>query len=223
MSKPANTFSLSGSTVVRPSVVSGLNVPDSNPSFLRPCYYLERPDGSRTALVEVDQLPELVRIRGLPPKLSVTDTAGMTSVGIKEGGHRKYTVEIADGSANLHNGHTDLEKASATITTPPSSKAPVSRSSFEFPEEDFFANYTIERHSDSVQRRSIYLYPYPHRPRDRNFWANSTKRGKNFLYLLDRERGMSFFAARVQVQARNAGFGDPRDYHGKTFLSQMVA
>lgn len=169
MSKPANTFSLSGSTVVRPSVVSGLNVPDSNPSFLRPCYYLERPDGSRTALVEVDQLPEIVRIRGLPPKLSVTDTAGMTSVGIKEGGHRKYTVEIADGSANLHNGHTDLEKASATITTPPSSKAPVSRSSFEFLQEDFFANYTIERHSDSVQRRSIYLYPYSHRPRDRNF------------------------------------------------------
>ena len=144
MSKPSNTFSLSasplaasGSTVVHPSVVRSLNAPDPNPSFLRPCYYLERPDGTLTALVEVDQLPELVRIRGLPPKLSVTDTAGMTSVGIKEGGHRKYTVEIADGSANLRNEHTDLENASAAITTPPSSKPPVSRSFFESPKEDF--------------------------------------------------------------------------------------
>lgn len=63
----------------------------------------------------------------------------MTSVGIKEGGHRKYTVEIADGSTDLHNGHTDLENASAAIKTPPSSKAPVSRSPFEFPEEGLFA------------------------------------------------------------------------------------
>lgn len=146
MSKPAIAFSFSnsplatsGSTVVRPSAVRSLNAPDSNPSFLRPCYYLERPDGTRTALVEVDQLPELVRIRGLPPKLSVTDTAGMTSVGIKEGGHRKYTVEIADGSTDLHNGHTDLENASAAIKTPPSSNAPVSRSPFEFPEKGLFA------------------------------------------------------------------------------------
>lgn len=150
MSKQADSFSLSASSlaassspIVPSSAAKSPNAPDSDPSLLRPCYYLERPDGTLTALVEVDQLPEHVRIRGLPHNLSSADTTGMTSVGIREGGQKKYTVEIAESSANFHLGeptkppatkHNGPENTSVTIATIPSSKAPVSRTHFEFPE-----------------------------------------------------------------------------------------
>lgn len=144
------------STLVPQSAARNLNALDSP---LRPCYYLERPDGTRTALIEVDQLPDLFRIRGLSPKLSAADTAGMTSVGIKEGGQRKYTVEVADSSATPHLGepskHTEPENAPVTITATPSSKAPVSRPPFKLPREAFFANYTTERFNDRVQRQGF--------------------------------------------------------------------
>lgn len=146
MSKQADSSSLSASsplavsssTVVLPSAAESSNAPKSDPSLVRPCYYLERPDGTLTALVEVDQLPEHVRIRGLSRKLSIADTTGMTSVGIREGGQRKYTVEIADISANSHHRgeqpsnasatkNTGHENASVTIAATQSIKAPVSR------------------------------------------------------------------------------------------------
>lgn len=151
MSKQADSSSLltssplasSSSTVVLPSAAESLNAPKPGPSVVRPCYYLERPDGTLTALVEVDQLPDHVRIRGLPQKLSIADTTGMTSVGITDGGQRKYTVEIAENSATFHRGepskssatkNTGSENASVTIATKPSTKAPVSRAPSECPE-----------------------------------------------------------------------------------------
>lgn len=149
MSKQADSFSLSASSlatssshVVPSSTAKSLNAPDSDSSLHRPFYYLERPDGTLTALVEVDQLPEHVRIRGLPHILSIADTTGMMSVGIRERGQRKYTVEIAESSADFHLGeptkppaakNNRSENASVGIATIPSSKAPVSRTHFEFP------------------------------------------------------------------------------------------
>lgn len=147
MSKQADSSLLStssplavcGSTVVLPSAAESSNAPKSDPSLVRPCYYLERPDGTLTALVEVDQLPEHVRIRGLPHKLSIADTTGMTSVGIREGGQRKYIVEIAEIAASFHHGEPSRPTASKNIgpgngsVTTPSIKAPVSRNHFEFP------------------------------------------------------------------------------------------
>lgn len=146
MSKQADSSSLSTSsppavssfTLVLPSAADISNAPKSDPSLVRPCYYLERPDGTLTALVEVDQLPEHVRIRGLRHKLSIADTTGMTSVGIREGGQRKYIVEFAEIPANSHRGEPSKPSAfndpeNASVTTP-SIKAPVSRNHFEFPE-----------------------------------------------------------------------------------------
>lgn len=153
MSKQADSSSLSvsppsltasSSTIIPPSsAAKSSNTPDSDPSLLRPCYYLERPDGTRTALVELDLLPEHIRIKGLPHKLSTADTTGMMSVGIREGGQRKYTVEIAESSANFHLGeptkppaikHTGPENTSIALAATPSSRAPVSRPLFGFPE-----------------------------------------------------------------------------------------
>lgn len=150
MSKQADSHSLSASslaasssTFVPPSTAESVNAPKPGPSVIRPCYYLERPDGTLTALVEADQLPEHVRIRGLPQKLSIADTTGMTSVGIREGGQRKYIVEIVENSANFRRGepskssatkNTGPENASVTIATTPSTKATVSRAHVEFPE-----------------------------------------------------------------------------------------
>lgn len=146
MSKQANSSSssasplgASSSTVVLPPATKSSNAPNADPSLVRPCYYLERPDGTLTALVEVDQLPEHVRIRGLSHKLSTADTTGMTSVGIREGGQRKYTVEIAGISADFHRGDSSRpsatknagpEIASVTMATIPRIKAHVSRRPF---------------------------------------------------------------------------------------------
>lgn len=85
-SRSLSASSLAASTLALESAARKCNAPDLDPPPLRSYYYLERPDGSRTALIEVDLLPELVRIRGLPPKLSAADTACMTSVEIKRGG-----------------------------------------------------------------------------------------------------------------------------------------
>lgn len=139
----ASSLAASSSTVVPPSTAESVNTPKPGPSVTRPCYYLERPDGTLTALVEVDQFPEHVRIRGLPQKLSIADTTGMTSVGIREGGQRKYIVEIVENSANFRRGepskssatkNTGPENPSITIATTPSTKAAVSRAHVEFPE-----------------------------------------------------------------------------------------
>lgn len=139
----ASSLGASSSTIVPPSVAKSSKAPASGLSLVRPCYYLERPDGTLTALVEVDQLPENVRIRGLPHKLSTAETTGMTSVGIREGGQRKYNVEISESSANSHhvrssklpaNKISGPENVSVTIASTSSSKTPVSRTPFDFPE-----------------------------------------------------------------------------------------
>lgn len=104
------------------------NGSDSDSSYPWPSYFVERPDGTHTALIEVDQLPELIRIRGLPPKLSAAETAGMTSVGVKKGGQKKYIIDIAGTSGKFHFGDLSKHNAheNASVTTP-NSKASVSQ------------------------------------------------------------------------------------------------
>lgn len=96
---------------------------------------MERPDGTFTALIEVDQLPDFIRIRGLASKLSAVDTVGMTSVGVKKGNQKKYSIDIADISGKSCctelSKHTTHENASVAPTSAPSRKAPVSQSPFE--------------------------------------------------------------------------------------------
>lgn len=135
VSSSALSLTASSSTFVSKSAGAAANGFDSDSSYLWPAYFVERPDGTYTALIEVDQLPDLIRIRGLPPKLSAVDTAGMTSVGVKKGSQKKYSIDIADISGKFFFSelpkYTAHENASVTPTTTPSSKAPVSPSPFE--------------------------------------------------------------------------------------------
>lgn len=111
----------------RKQVADGSN---SDSSYLWPAYFVERPNGIFNAPIERNHLPELIRVRRLPPKLSAADTAGMASVGIKKEGKKKYNIEIADISGKFHfaepSKHTARKNASITSTTIPSSKALVS-------------------------------------------------------------------------------------------------
>lgn len=60
-----------------------------------PTYFVTRPDGTRTALVEVDQLPASIKIAGVPANLPAVDAADMTCVGNMERGSFHYIIEIA--------------------------------------------------------------------------------------------------------------------------------
>lgn len=142
VSSSALSLVASSSTFVSKSAGTAANGSDSDSSYLRPSYFVERPDGTFTALIEVDQLPDLIRIRGLPPKLSAVETAGMTSVGVKKGSQTKYSIDIADISGKFFfselSKHTAHENASVTPTTTQSSKAPVSQSPFETARQAFW-------------------------------------------------------------------------------------
>lgn len=135
----------SSSTFLSKPAGTTANGSDSDSSYLWPAYFVKRPDGTFTALVEVDQLPDFIRIRGLPQKLSAVDTAGMTSVGIKKKNQKKYSVDIADISGKFCfselSKHASHENASVAPITTPSSKASVSQSSYEIARQDFLANY----------------------------------------------------------------------------------
>lgn len=61
----------------------------------RPTYFVTRPDGTRTALVEVDQLPASIKIAGIPANLPAIDADDMTCVGNRERAPFQYIVEIA--------------------------------------------------------------------------------------------------------------------------------
>lgn len=123
----------SGSTFLSESVGTTANGSDSDSTYLWPTYFVKRPDGTLTALVEVDQLPDFIRIRGLTQKLSAVDTADMTCVGIKKKNQKKYSVDIADIPGKFCfselSKHASHKNASAAAITAPSSKASVSQSS----------------------------------------------------------------------------------------------
>lgn len=141
VSSSALSLVASSSTFVSKSAGTAANGSNSDSSYLWPSYFVERPDGTLTALIEVDQLPDLIQIKGVPPKLFAVDTAGMTSVGVKKGSQKKYSIDIADISGKKFSPelskHTAQENASVTPTTTQSSKSPVSQSPFETDRQAF--------------------------------------------------------------------------------------
>lgn len=66
----------------------------------RPTYFVTRPDGTRAALVEVDQLPASIKIAGVPTNLPAYDADDMTCVGNRERAPFKYIIEIAAANNN---------------------------------------------------------------------------------------------------------------------------
>lgn len=66
----------------------------------RPTYFVVRPDGARTALVEVDQLPDSIQIAGISADLPAIDAYNnMTCVGISERAPFQYIIDIIAAAA----------------------------------------------------------------------------------------------------------------------------
>ncbi|MCJ1407140.1 hypothetical protein MMC19_001210 [Ptychographa xylographoides] len=62
----------------------------------RPQYFIHRADGTLTPLIALDELPESVRLANVPTALSIEETVGMTSLGLKARGAGTYEVEVRD-------------------------------------------------------------------------------------------------------------------------------
>ncbi len=60
----------------------------------RPKHFLKRPDGTFTALIEVDQLPPSIRMVGIPKTIGFSETLNMRSLGVQSRHPNKYVVEF---------------------------------------------------------------------------------------------------------------------------------
>ena len=63
----------------------------------RPQYYITRPDGARTALIAVDELPSTVCIVDVPTSLTKSETQRMICVGEEARSTGRYAVLVDDG------------------------------------------------------------------------------------------------------------------------------
>lgn len=61
-----------------------------------PKYYVARPDGTLSALVEVDQLPTWIQIAGISTNLPAIDAKDMACVGNSERAPLQYIIIVSD-------------------------------------------------------------------------------------------------------------------------------
>ncbi|KAL9597610.1 MAG: hypothetical protein Q9219_005049 [cf. Caloplaca sp. 3 TL-2023] len=66
----------------------------------RPHFFIHRPDQSITPLVAVDELPDYIRITGVPAIMTQADTEAMMSLGVKERSLGQYNVQWVKSSDN---------------------------------------------------------------------------------------------------------------------------
>lgn len=62
----------------------------------RPRYFVARKDGTITPLIAVDELPDTLRIVGIPAIMSPAATLNMVSLGVLDRSQHRYVVEISD-------------------------------------------------------------------------------------------------------------------------------
>lgn len=74
-------------------------------SHPRPHFFLSRPDHTITPLIAVDELPDHIRIDGVPATLSQADTQAMMSLGVKERSTRHYDVQIIKSTSVSSSSH----------------------------------------------------------------------------------------------------------------------
>ncbi|KAL8720517.1 MAG: hypothetical protein Q9225_002639 [Loekoesia sp. 1 TL-2023] len=65
-------------------------------SHPRPHFFISRPDHSITPLIAVDELPDYVRINGVPATMTQADTQAMMSLGVKERSLGQYEVQVVE-------------------------------------------------------------------------------------------------------------------------------
>lgn len=83
----------------------------------RPTYFVARPDGTCTALVEVDQLPAWIQIAGISTNLPANDAYNMTCVGISERAPFPYIIDIIAAAAVPNNYPSSTTTANNNPTT----------------------------------------------------------------------------------------------------------
>ena len=62
-------------------------------------FFIVRPDGTKTPLIAVDELPSNFHILGVPPSISDAQTQGMVSLGLVPSSGRYYVVQQDENSA----------------------------------------------------------------------------------------------------------------------------
>lgn len=62
----------------------------------RPRYFVARKDGSITPLIAVDELPDTLRIVGVPATMSPAATLNMMSLGVVDRSQHRYVVDLSD-------------------------------------------------------------------------------------------------------------------------------
>ena len=81
-------------------------------SIPRPQHFIKRIDGSITPLIAVDELPESIRIVGVPAVISQATTLNMVDLGVQARSQTKYIVELPEDSGSGNTGN--LSQVSAT-------------------------------------------------------------------------------------------------------------
>lgn len=100
-----------------------------------PTYFVTRPDGNRTALVEVDQLPASIKIVGVSANLPAVDAANMTYVGTKDWASFNYIIETVafSHSTNSSVGTESLLLSGSSVDWEPVSRSTNSSAGTESP------------------------------------------------------------------------------------------
>lgn len=85
--------------------------------YPRPHFFISRPDHSITPLIAVDELPDYVRISGVPPVMTQADTQAMMSLGVKERSSGQYDVQVVKYSdSSSYEGPAKNGDTSASCT-----------------------------------------------------------------------------------------------------------
>lgn len=71
----------------------------------RPQHFITRGDGSITPLIAVDELPESMRIVGVPAIISQAATLNMMNLGVQARSQTKYIVEMPEDSGSGNTSH----------------------------------------------------------------------------------------------------------------------
>ncbi|KAI4290125.1 MAG: hypothetical protein L6R35_000613 [Caloplaca aegaea] len=86
----------------------------------RPHYFISRPDHTITPLIAVDELPDHIRITGVPPAMSQADTHAMMSLGVKERSIGRYDVQLIKSSSGASSHEVPAQLTNASGTDPSS-------------------------------------------------------------------------------------------------------
>lgn len=91
-------------------------------SHPRPHFFISRPDHTITPLIAVDELPDHIRINGVPALMSQADTQAMMSLGVKERSIGYYDVHLVKSLSSSSRSAEGPAKYTSPSGTDSSSK-----------------------------------------------------------------------------------------------------